>query len=86
MRDHHVRIGQGERGGYVVEIDGHPVQNVTESLTLSVNGAVSLPVLTLRMVLPPGAPDVDVRALVKLDEVTAGVLQAIGWTPPPEGQ
>jgi hypothetical protein len=79
---HHIKIS-GNGISHVVEIDGHPVQNLTESLELSMS-SVALPVLILRLALPRGTPEVDTRALVRFDEETTEALKAMGWTPPSE--
>jgi hypothetical protein len=74
----HVKIHGADRQ-YVVEINGHQVQNSTESLDLAIS-ATELPRLTLR--LHHRFTDLDVRAVVKLDKSTAEALKTIGWTPP----
>lgn len=80
MTDHHVKIS-GNGLSHVIEIDGHPVQNMTERLDLSMRGG-HLPVLTLRLTQRRSGPEVDDRAVVRFDEDTIEVLKALGWTPP----
>jgi hypothetical protein len=78
MTENHVKI-QGGPGTYVVEIDGHPVQNVTEAVSMELSG-VALPTVLLK--LATYSVDVDTDALVMLDPEAEMALKAMGWTPP----
>lgn len=81
MTRHGVKIHGGPGLGHVVELDGQPVQHHIQSLRLDISHS-SLPVLELRLLLPPGTEDVSTAAAVVVDEETAAVLQRLGWTPP----
>jgi hypothetical protein len=74
----HVKI-QGGPGAYVVEIDGHPVQDVTEAVSLELSGNY-MPAVLLKLVTY--SVGIDTTAQIRLDPEAAEALKAIGWTPP----
>ncbi len=82
VSEHHVKI-HGGPASYLVEIDGHPVQNVTEAVSMELGGG-RLPAVLLKLVTY--SVDVDTTATVKLDPGAELALKALGWTPPPEDE
>ncbi len=80
MSEHHVKI-HGGPSSYVVEIDGHPMQNITEAVSMELDGRRQ-PAVLLKLVTY--SVDADTTALVELDPDAIEALKALGWTPPPE--
>lgn len=80
MTGPHIKIHGGPRS-YVVEVDGHPVQNITEAVSLELSSS-ELPAVLLKLVTY--SVDIDTTALVRLDPDAVGALKALGWTPPEE--
>lgn len=76
----HIKIHGGPRS-YVVEIDGHPVQNITEAVSLELSSR-GLPAVLLK--LTTYSVDIDTTVLVHLDPDATEALKAMGWTPPAE--
>lgn len=64
-----------------IEVGGHPLQGMTEWLSLEIDARTRLPVLTLRLLVTRSL-DADMQARVLLDEDTTEALKAMGWTPP----
>ena len=65
----------------MIEIDGQLIRARSADLHLDPN---SLPLLTIAPVVYD--LDVETEAVVRVDEKTKRTLQALGWTPPPDGQ
>jgi hypothetical protein len=78
VTENHVKI-QGGPSAYVIEIDGHPMQNITEAVSLELSGS-RLPSVLLK--LATYSVDIDATALVELDPDAEVALKALGWTPP----
>ena len=78
MTEHHVKV-HGGPVSYVIEIDGHPVQNVTDAVSMELSGR-AFPAVLLK--LTTHTVDVDTTALVELDPDAEAALKALGWTPP----
>ncbi|MFJ3037721.1 hypothetical protein [Streptomyces tendae] len=70
-----------DRGGWVVELDGHDISNALRGLSLNLD---SSPVAEAR--LDVIAEDVSTHAevLVCLPDATKDLLVRLGWTPPAE--
>jgi hypothetical protein len=76
----HVKI-QGGPHSYVIEVGGHPVQNVTQAVSLELSGSEP-PAVLLKLVTY--SVDIGTAAMVKLDPDAIEALKALGWTPPEE--
>ena len=80
MAGNHIKIHGGPRP-YTIEVDGHPIQNVTEAVSLELSGR-ELPAVLLK--LATYTVDADTTARIQLDPDAIEALRAIGWTPPPD--
>jgi len=65
--------------GHRVEVGGHDLSNAITGLSLEIDPRVG-PVLRLELVAGP--VDVETGAVVRVDDVGAEALRALGWTPP----
>jgi len=79
MAKHAVRITRNGIG-HRLELDGRDISNEVTGLTLEIRPPETLIVLTLL----PGGLDVETAARVGVNDTTAEVLKALGWTPPPD--
>jgi len=65
--------------GHVLELDGHPIADITESARLHIDGRSGA---VLELTLAVDAGSVRTRGQVTVDEQTAAALKRLGWTPP----